>query len=109
MAEMLLKVLKYMNIEDALAAIKQGDTRKERRSVWEDQKGKKRERGDHSSNRDGVKRRDDKPLRMVKFTPLVILVDKIFMQTEDDHMLNWPKPLHSLPSIRDNKKYCLFL
>ena len=58
---MLLKAQKYMNAKDALAAIEQGDKRKDKRSIREDLKGKKKERGDHSSSRDNVKRRDDKP------------------------------------------------
>ena len=108
MAKMLLQAQKYMNMEDALAAIEQGDVRKDKRSIQEDRKRKKRERGDHSSNRDSVKRRDDKASRMVKFTPLVMPVDKILMQIKDDHTFKWPKPLHSPPSVRDKKKYCCF-
>lgn len=97
MAEMLLKAYKYMNTKDALAVIEQRDAGKERMSIREDQKGKRREKGDHSSSRDTVKKRDNKPLRMVKFTPLVMLVD--------NHALKWPKPLHSSPNVRDKKKY----
>ena len=41
MTELLLKAHKYMNVEDALAAIGVGDTRKDRRNVQEYSKGKK--------------------------------------------------------------------
>lgn len=86
-----------MNTKDALAVIEQRDAGKERISIREDQKGKRTEKGDHSSSRDTVKKRDNKPPRMVKFTPLVMLVD--------NHALKWPKPLHSSPNVRDKKKY----
>ena len=45
---------------------------------------------------------------MVKFTPLVMPVDKILVQIKDKHYLKWPRPLHSLPNVRDKKKYCRF-
>lgn len=60
------------------------------------------------SSRDFVNRRDDKPLRMVKFTLLVMPIDKILMQIKDNHALKWPKSLHSSPNILDRKKYCRF-
>ena len=52
--------------------------------------------------------RDDKGTRIVKFTPLVVPVDKILMQIKDEHYLKWPRPLHSSPYIRDKNKYCRF-
>ena len=45
---------------------------------------------------------------MVKFTPLVMPIDKILVQIKDDHYLKWPRPLHSSPNIRDKNKYCRF-
>ena len=32
-------------------------------------------------------------------------VDKILTQIKDEHYLKWPRPLHSLPNVRDKKKY----
>ena len=52
--------------------------------------------------------KDDKGTRTVKFTPLVMLVNKILMQIKDEHYLKWPRPLHSSPHIRDKNKYCRF-
>ena len=52
--------------------------------------------------------RDEKASRMVKFTPLVMPIDKILMQIKDNHAFKWPKPLHSSPSVRDKKKYYRF-
>jgi len=45
---------------------------------------------------------------MVKFTHLVMLVDKILAQIKDEHYLKWPRPLHSSPNVRDKTKYCRF-
>ena len=45
---------------------------------------------------------------MVKFTPLIMLVDKILAQIKDEHCLKWPRPLHSSPNVHDKKKYCHF-
>ena len=72
-----------------------------------DRRGHKRERTDHQ-NADGNKRKDDKTPRTVKFTPLVMPVNKILVQIKDEHYLKWPRPLHSSPNVRDKKKYCRF-
>ena len=45
---------------------------------------------------------------MVKFTPLVMLVDKILIQIKDEHFLKWLRPLYSSSHVRDKNKYCLF-
>ena len=46
MAEMLLKVKKYMNAEDALVVIRDEEKHREREGKGEDWRGRKRERGD---------------------------------------------------------------
>ncbi|XP_050259776.1 uncharacterized protein LOC126704820 [Quercus robur] len=92
MIEKLLKAQKYMNVEDALAAIEHKGPQKERRSTRDVQRGRKRERSSPSSSRDSINRGDDKLSRTIK----------------DDHALKWPKLLHSLLNIRDKKKYCYF-
>ena len=94
MAKMLLKAQNYMNAENVLVVIEVGGTRKERRNIQEESKGRKREKKDYSSSRDNVRSRNDKPKRMVNFTPLVMPVDKILMQIKDEHPLKWPKPLN---------------
>ena len=107
MVEMLLKVQKYVNAEDTLAAIGDEEKPREREGKGKDRRGHKKERGDHQGT-DGSKQRDDKTPRTVKFTPLIMLVDKILTQIKDEHYLKWPKPLHSSPNVRDKKKYCRF-
>nr|XP_023918428.1 uncharacterized protein LOC112029979 [Quercus suber] len=107
MVEMFLKAQKYMNAEDALAAM--GDTERTGDKMRKDDKrrGQKRDCQDRRIS-DGSKRRDDKAPRIVKFTPLVMPVDKILTQIKDEHYLKWPRPLHSSPNVRDKNKYCRF-
>ncbi|XP_075665531.1 uncharacterized protein LOC142635218 [Castanea sativa] len=62
MAEMLLKMQKYMSSKDTLAAIERLEKPKEKRK------------------------------------------EKI----KDEHYLKLPRPLHSLPNMRDKRKYCRF-
>ena len=45
---------------------------------------------------------------MVKFTPLIMPIDKILTQIKDEHCLKWPRPLHSSHNARNKNKYCRF-
>ena len=107
MVEMLLKASKYMNAEDALVAIEEVEKPNERQRRGDDRRGRKRGRIDRY-NTDRNKWKDDKTPWTVKFTPLVMPVDKILAQIRDDHYLKWPRPLHSSPNVHDKKKYCCF-
>ena len=40
--------------------------------------------------------------------PLVMPIDQILTEIKDEQYLKWPRPLHSLPSVRDKRKYCRF-
>ena len=77
MAEMLLKVQKYMNTKDALAATKDMEKPGDKGKKEDNRRGRKREHPDRRTS-DGNKRKDEKAPRMVKFTPLVMPVDKNF-------------------------------
>ena len=107
MTEMLLKAHKYMNAEDALAAIKAIEKPKEKERKEDDQRGRKRKRAD-CQNTNGNRQKDEKTPRTVKFTLLVMLVDQILAQIKNEHYLKWPQPLHLSPNVRDKKKYCHF-
>ena len=107
MVEMLMKAQKYMNAEDALAAIKDVEKLGDKGRKDDDRRGQKRERPDRRTN-DGGKRKDERTPRTVKFTLLVMPVDKILMQIKDEHYLKWSRPLHSSPNVRDKKKYYRF-
>ena len=61
LVEMLLKAQKYMNVEDALAAIKDVEKPRDEGRKEDDRKGQKRERLDCRIN-DGGKRKDEKIL-----------------------------------------------
>lgn len=78
MAEMLLKAQKYMNAEDTLATIRDGDRPGDRGRREDDRRGQKRDQPERRIN-DGVRKKDDKNPRTVKFTPLIMPVDKILM------------------------------
>ncbi|XP_030964425.1 uncharacterized protein LOC115985645 [Quercus lobata] len=107
MAEMLLKAQKYMNVKDALAAIKDVEKPGDKAKKEDDRRGQKRERPDCRNN-DGNRRKDDKGPWTVRFTPLVMSVDKILTQVKDEHYLKWQRPLHSSPNVCDKNKYCRF-
>ncbi|XP_075658904.1 uncharacterized protein LOC142628748 [Castanea sativa] len=76
MAEMLLKAQKYMNAKDALAVIKDVEKSNDKGRKEDNRRGRKRERLD-CQNSDGGKRKDDKAPWTIKFTHLVMPVDKI--------------------------------
>ena len=107
MAEMLLKAQKYMNAEDALVTIKDVEKPGDKAKKEDDRRGQKRERPDRWNN-DGNRRKDDKGSRTVRFTPLVMPVDKILTQIKDERYLKWPRPLHSSLNACDKNKYCRF-
>ena len=104
MVEMLLKAQKYMNAEYALAAIKDVEKPRDRGRKDDERRGQKRGRPDRRNN-NGFRREEDKSPRAVKFTPLIMPVDKILTQIKDEHYLKWPRPLHSSLNIRDKNKY----
>ena len=107
MAKMLLKAQKYMNAEDALAMIQDEEKTSEKGRKEDYRRGRKRELQDHQTS-DIVKRKNKKAPPTVKFTLLVMHVDKILAQIKDEHYLKWPRPLHSSPNVHDKKKYCYF-
>ena len=77
MVEMLLKAQKYTNAENALAVIEGVEKPKEKKKENEDdRRGRKRDWADRQ-NIEGNRRSDDKNLRTVKFTPSVMLVDRV--------------------------------
>ena len=82
MAEMLLKAQKYMNVEDAIAAIRDVEKPGAKGRKDEERRGQKKECPDRQTA-DGNRRKDDKSTRAVKFTPLVMPVDKILMQIKN--------------------------
>ena len=107
MAKMLLKVQKYMNAEDTLATINDVEKSGDKGRKDDKCRGQKRERSDRRSN-DDLRRKEDKGPWTIKFTPLIMPVNKILTQIKDEHYLKWPRPLHSSPNVRDKNKYYRF-
>ena len=67
-----------MNAEDAVATIRDDEKPRDKGRKDDKRRGQKRERPDRWTI-DANRRRNDKSTRTVKFTPLVMLVDKILM------------------------------
>ena len=86
MAEMLLKAQKYMNVEEALATIRDVEKPTNKGKKEDNRRGQKREYPDRQTS-DRGKRRDEKTPRTIKFTPLVMPVNKILAQIKDEHYL----------------------
>ena len=84
MAEMLIKAQKYMNAEDAIAAIRDMEKPKDKGRKEDERRGQKRDRPDRRLTNEN-RRKDDKGTQSVKFTPLVMPIDKILMQIKDEH------------------------
>ena len=107
MVKMLMKAQKYMNAKNALATIKDVEKPGNKGRKEDDHRGQKKEHPDRRIN-DRGKRKDEKTPKMVKFTPLIMPIDKILAQVKDEHYLKWPRPLHSFPNVCDKNKYCRF-
>ena len=75
-----------MNAENALAAIKDVEKANEKGRKEDDRRGWKREPSDRKTNDKG-KRKDEKTFRTIKFTSLVMPVDKILAQIKNKHYL----------------------
>ena len=78
MIEMLLKAQKYMNAEVVVAAIWDDEKPGDKGRKDDERRGQKRERPDHRIT-DANRRKDNKGTWTVKFTPLVMPIDKILM------------------------------
>ena len=96
-----------MNAKDAVATIRDDEKSGDKGRKDDERRRQKRERLDRRTT-DTNRRKDDKGTWTVKFTPLVMPVDKILMQIKDEHYLKWPRPLHSSPHICDKNKYYRF-
>ena len=86
MAEILLKAQKYMNAEDAIATIRDDEKPGDKGRKDDELRGQKRKHPDCRTT-NANRRKDDKSTHTVKFTPLVMPIDKILMQIKDEHYL----------------------
>lgn len=84
-----------MNREDALTA-KGMDGKGKIEDINEPQH-KKKEKKDLSPNKKNDEGSSNPLNKIVNFSPLNMLVEKVLLQIKDDPNLRWPKPLSSLP------------
>ncbi|XP_075663048.1 uncharacterized protein LOC142632553 [Castanea sativa] len=107
MTNLLFKVQKYMNGEDALTAKEL--TGKQKKEESAESQCKKRDHKDNlieaKASKSDLEMSSKKKLN---FTPLLMPMDKILMQIKDDPVLKWPKPLISSSKRKDKKKYYRF-
>ena len=107
------KLVMYLNScsmdlgHDTLAVIKDVEKPGDKGRKEDNCRGQKREHPDCWIN-DGGKRKDEKTPRTVKFTPLIMPINKILVQIKGEHYLKWLRPLHSSLNVRDKKKYGWF-
>jgi len=95
MTDLIFKAQKYMNREDALTA-KGMDGKGKIEDINEPQH-KKKEKKDLSPNKKNDEGSSNPLNKIVNFSPLNMLVEKVLLQIKDDPNLRWPKPLSSLP------------
>ena len=105
MSDVLYRVTKYMNVEDALLAHKEKPKKRERQDeAWQDI-GQK-------IARTGYRREDrqSKPptKRFTSFTPLNTSINQVLMQIKDERAFTFPGKLKGDPSKRSRDKYCRF-
>ena len=105
MSDVLYRVTKYMNAEDALLACEEKPRMRERQEDTRQDRGRKIARtGD---------RRDERRSRppngkFTSFTPLIAPIDQVLMQIKDEGALTFPSKLKGDPSKRPRDKYCRF-
>ena len=78
MVEMLIEAQKYMNAKDAVVVIRDIEKPGDKGRKEDERRGQKRDLPDHRLT-DVNRRKDDKGTRSVKFTPLVMPINKILM------------------------------
>ena len=127
MAEVLAKVEKYINGEEALISKKESSSTHKEKSGTNKRRGRSpekqsiRERSpnkdeERSSKRSGNLRDRLGPSQFKRrrrylpqgFTPLTASVSQVLREVRNEQFLRWPTQMKSDPSISDNTKYCEF-
>ena len=127
MAEVLTKVEKYINGEEALMSKKgSSSTHKEKITTYK-QRGRSpkgqsdRERSPNKDRERSLKRRGNLrdhlgPPQLERrqhysprrFTPLTASVSQVLREVRNEQFLRWPTQMKSDPATRDNTRYCKF-
>ena len=127
MAEVLAKVEKYINGEEALISKRENSSTRKEKGATDKRRGRspKRQSGQEKSPR---KDRERSPKRRGNlrdrlgppqferrrryspqhFTPLTASVSQVLHKVRNEQFLRWPTQMKSDPTTRDNTKYCEF-
>ena len=127
MAEVLAKVEKYINGEEALISKKESSSTHKDKSGTDKQRGRSPKRQSDQEKSPG-KNREQSPKRRgnlrdclgppqferrrryspQRFTPLTTSVSQVPREVRNEQFLRWPTQMKSDPTARDNTKYCEF-
>ena len=126
MVEVLAKVEKYINGEEALISKKESSSTYKEKSGTDKRRGRSPKRQsdrERSPNKDGERspkrrgnlrdslgppqfeRRRHSPQR---FTPLTASVSQVLREVRNEQFLRWPTQMKLDPTTRDNTRYCEF-
>ena len=127
MAEVLAKVEKYINSEEALISKKGSSSAHKEKSGTDKRQGRSpkrqrdRERSPKKDRERSPKRRGNLRDRLGlpqpelrqqysprRFTPLTAAVSQVLREVQHEQFLRWPSQMRSDPTKRDNTKYCEF-
>ena len=127
MAEVLAKVEKYINGEEALISKKESSSTHKEKSGTDKRRGRSpkrqsdRERSPKKDGEQSPKRRGNLRNRLgppqferrrrsspQRFTPLTASVSQVLREVRNEQFLRWPTHMKSDPTTRDNSKYCEF-
>ena len=105
MSDVLYRVTKYMNMEDALLAREERPKKRERQEdVWTDRGCKMARTREQREDR-----RSKPPIgKFMSFTPLIAPIDQVLMQIKDEGAMTFPGKLKGDPNKRPRDKYCRF-
>ena len=105
MSDVLYRVTKYMNAEDALLGREEKPKKRERQEDPRQDRGRKMAKiGEQREDR-----RSKPPARkFMSFTPLTAPIDQVLMQIKDEGALTFPSKLKGDPNKRSRDKYYYF-
>ena len=98
-----------MNAEDVVTAkgVMTKRKRDEGTSYNPDRKKEARSTG-HATERKKKRNLLDRRPKFTNFTPLVMPIEQILMQTKDKTFLQWPRPIYAPVEVKDKSKYYRF-
>ena len=127
MAEVLAKVEKYINGEEALISKKESSSTHKEKSGIDKRRGRSlkrqsdQERSPRKDRERSLKRRGNLRDRLSppqferrrhyspqRFTPLTASVSQVLREVRNEQFLRWPTQMKSNPTARNNTKYCEF-